>query len=134
MNCNSVNGKQAELAQLLSYTDADAVFMTETKLDKRVKTAEFLPKNYYCVARKDRTYWGGGVMISLKSQYVADEIDLDTDGETAWVKIALANNHPMYLGVHDNSDGSSGNVDSLEKSLDEITKITKNNPRAFVWH
>ena len=38
----------------------------------------------------------------------------------------------MYLGVHYNSDGSSGNVDSLEKSLDEITKITKNNPRAFV--
>ena len=64
--------------------------MTETKLDKRVKTAEFLQKNYYCVARKHRKYWGGGVMIALKSQYVADEIDLDTDGETAWVKIALA--------------------------------------------
>ena len=45
VNCNSVKGKQAELAQLLSYTDADAVLMTETKLDKRVKTAEFLPKN-----------------------------------------------------------------------------------------
>ena len=89
-------------------------------------------KNYYCVARKDRTYWGGGVMITLKSQYVADEIDLKLDGEIAWATIALANNHPMYIGVFYNNDGSSDNVDNLEKSLDEINTITKNDPRAFV--
>ena len=91
------------------------MLLTETKLDETVKTAEFLPKTYYRVARKDMTFWGGGAMIPLESQYVADEIVLKLDGEIAWAKIALTNNRPMYIGIFYNNDGSSDNVDILEK-------------------
>ena len=72
VNCNSVRGKPAELAHLLNYTDADVVLLCEAKLDQSVNTAEFLPKHYCSVARKDRNTSGGGVMIALKTKFVAE--------------------------------------------------------------
>ena len=45
-NCNGARNKQAEIAELCSYTDPDAIIMCETKLDKSVKSCEFLPANY----------------------------------------------------------------------------------------
>ena len=133
VNCNSVRGKPAELAHLLNYTDADAVLLCETKLDQSVNTAEFLPKHYCSVARKDRNTSGGGVMIALKTKFVAEEIEMtEKGGELVWAKIALANHHPMYIGSFYNNDGSTTNVEHLDHSLDQISDLTKNNPNALI--
>ena len=61
LNANSVRGKTAELEHICDYTCPDIVIISETKLDKTVYTAEFLPKNYTAV-RKDRTLHGGGCL------------------------------------------------------------------------
>ena len=75
-NANSVKGKQAEIAEMLSYTDADVALFCETKIDKSVNYTEFLPKNYHGHLRKDMTISGSGVMIALKSHYVVDEVEM----------------------------------------------------------
>ena len=127
-----MRGKPAELAHLLNYTDADVV-LCETKLDQSVNTAEFLPKHYCSMARKDWNNSGGGVMIALKTKFVAEEIEMtEKGGELVWAKITLANHHPMYIGSFYNNDGSTTNVEHLDHSLDQISDLTKNNPNALI--
>ena len=132
VNCNSVKGKQAELAHLLSYTDADAVLMCETKLDSSVSVSEFLPPNYQCIARKDRNIHGGGVLIAIKSNFIAEEVEIKSEGEIVWAKVTLSTGHAMYIGSFYNNDGSTRNVEFLEKSLTDLSSITKNNPNTFI--
>ena len=60
VNCNSIAGKRAELANLINYTDPDVLILTETKLDDSIKNSEFLPTGYQGTARRDRTRSGGG--------------------------------------------------------------------------
>ena len=71
INANSVKGKAAEVAHICDYTRPDILFMSETKLDKSVCPAEFLPKNYVAV-QKDRTLHGGGVMIATRRGLIVD--------------------------------------------------------------
>ena len=71
INANSLKGKAAELMHICDYTRPDILVMSETKLDKSVCSAEFLPKNYV-VVRKDRTLHGGGVMIASRRGLIVD--------------------------------------------------------------
>ena len=43
VNCNSVRGKRAEMAELCHSIQPDAMILTETRIDKDVKPEEFLP-------------------------------------------------------------------------------------------
>ena len=45
-NCNAVRSKKAEIENLLRYTSADVVLLSEIKTDDSVYTAEFLPSGY----------------------------------------------------------------------------------------
>ena len=55
VNCNSIAGKRAELANLIKYTDPDVLILTEKKLEDSIKNSEFLPTGYQGTARRDRT-------------------------------------------------------------------------------
>ena len=136
VNCNSAKGKRAEIAQLLDYTDADAVLICESKLDPSVNSSEFLPKHYNGSIRKDRTINGGGVMIAIKSKYIVDEVEFiqSPKCEVVWAKIALANSSPMYIGsfYRPPNDTSTESLEALEQSMDHISNITKNNSKVSV--
>ena len=133
-NCNGARNKQAEIAELCNYTDPDAISMCETKLDKSVKSSEFLAVNYTTCFRKDRTSHGGGVLIALKSHYVAEEVDLvDIVCEIVCAKIVLRNSSPNYVGsfYHPPSDPISS-LEALEVALIKISDLCKNNTKTAV--
>ena len=69
-------------------------------------------------------------MIALKSQYAADEVELQDNCALVRTKIALINNHAMYIGGFYNNNGPSCNVELLECS--QIATNTKNNRKAFM--
>ena len=125
INCNGIRNMTAELANLVSYTDQDILFFTETKLNE-VSTSEFLPANYKGF-RKDRTSAGGGVMIAIKDNLVAEEVDMvEVSAEVIWVKIILKNCNPLYVGsfYRQPSQRSTQQLDELEKSLNYISNLT----------
>ena len=108
--------------------------MCETKLDKSVKSSEFLPVNYTICFRKDRTSHGGGVLIALKSHFVAEDVDLiDIDCEIVCAKIVLRNGSPIYVGsfYRPPSDPISS-LEALEVALTTISDLCKNNTKAAV--
>ena len=108
--------------------------MCETKLDKSVKSSEFLPVNYTTCSRNDRTSHGGGVLIALKSHYVAEEVDVvDIVYEIVCAKIVLRNSSPNYVGsfYHHPSDPKSS-LEALEVALIDISDICKNNTKTAV--
>ena len=87
VNFNSIVAKRAELANVIVSVRPDIIIGTETKLDKEVQDAEFMP-NSYRVHRKDRNRNGGGVMVAVKKDIQSIVVsDLDSDCEILWVKI-----------------------------------------------
>ena len=97
-NCNGINSKTAELESLVSYTDPDNLLFTETKLNNKVSTSEFLPANYKGF-QKDCTSSGGGVKRAIRNNLVAKEVDMvEVFTEVIWIKIILQNCNPLYVG------------------------------------
>ena len=67
---------------------------TDTWLRKDINSSEIFPDSY-TVYRKDGY---GGVLIALKSEYVSEEIDIESDTEFIFVKISLLNNKSLITG------------------------------------
>ena len=135
VNCNGVHNKTAKLANMVGYVDPDILLLSETKLNDSVSSSEFLPANYKGF-RRDRATAGGGVMVAIKDTLVAEEVELiDVSTEIIWVKILLKNLHPLYVGsfYRQPSDRSTDQLDELEKSLDYITGLNKNNSNVSIF-
>ena len=131
VNANSIAGKGASLEHILSYTDPDLDLMTETKLDATKSTAEFLPADTgYTTYHKDWGAAGGGILLDVKDDFPSELVDLkDVEDEILWVKISLNKRKNIYAGVFYRQLNTSINqLESLGKSLDIITDLTKNNP------
>ena len=131
MNANSIACKGATLEHILDYTDPDLILMTETKLDSTKATAEFLsPDAGYTTYRKDRNASGGGVLISVKSAFPSELIDLkEVQDEILWVKINLNKRKNIFAGVfYRQPNSNTDQLESLAKSLEIISEHTKNNP------
>ena len=127
INCRSIKGKIAELAQILNYTLADIVLLTETHMAKEVLSTEILPPNYYEVARKDRAYNAGGVLIAARMGIQAESVPLkDITAELVFGKILLEKNRPYYIGCFYNNDGSLDDFKQLDKALDHFALIDSN--------
>ena len=116
-------------------TDPDVLIITETKIDDTVHTSEFLPSNFKAF-RRDRTLRGGGVMIAVKEQFTANELPLhDVDGEIVWVRVEpLKNNSSLIIGAfyRTPSEREVNQLNQLEKSLDQIYAMTKNNESSTI--
>ena len=73
-------------------------------------------------------------MVVVKDCFTALEIPMaDVTGEVCWVKIDTKDN-PLYVGSFCRSpaDNSPKQLLELEKSLEEISQLTKNDPSATV--
>ena len=109
------------------------IFLNETKLDHNVKSSEFTPIGYKCF-RKDRTRDGEGVTVVVKECLTACEIPMDeVTGEVCCVKIDT-NDNPLHVGSFHctTSDRNLHKLLELEKSLNHIQTLTRNNPNAFI--
>ena len=73
INCNSIKStaKVSQLQATQNLTNPDIFFLVETKLDSSIPTYSFLPTNYEAI-RKDRNTHGGGVLIALRNEIIAD--------------------------------------------------------------
>ena len=134
INCNGVSSKRAELENLVAYTSPDVLLLTETKIDSSVSTSEFLPVGYRGF-RKDRNRSGGGVMVAVKDCFTTSEVPMsDVEGEVQWVKIDLKNNNPLFFGAfyRTPSEHTTRQLDELDKSLEHIKQLTRNNPNATI--
>ncbi len=129
VNCNSVKGKQAELAHLIDYTDPDMLMLTETKIDPSVSAAEFLPPNYNGSIRKDRSLNGGGVLIATKSCYDVVNVELEeVTAETVWAQVSLQNHKKMFVGsFYRQPDHRVDQLESLDKALSQVSSKIKDN-------
>ena len=128
-NCNSVASKSAELANLVDYTEPDILLLTETKLDNRVSSSEFLPQGYTCASRLDRNRSGGWVMIMTRSSLQAESIMIkDVSCETTWASVTLADNKKLVAGVfYCQPNSSTEQVEQLELAIEQVTHKLRNN-------
>jgi len=130
LNINSVTGKADQLAKLVSYTDPDAILMTETKLDQSIKTSEFMP-DHYCCFRRDRKRGGGGVLVAIKSKYAPEEVHFEEiDGEIVWASVSFRSQRKLYLGCFYRPERNS--FDALSDSLNQISQKMKNSPNSII--
>ena len=94
INFQSVKNKTEELCNLIYSSNLSMIISTETWLQKDISSSEIFPDSY-TVYRKDGY---GGVLIALKSEYVSEEIDIESDTEFIFVKISLLNNKSLITG------------------------------------
>ena len=76
------------------------------------------------------------MLIAVKEQFAANELPLhDVDGEIVWVRVEpLKHNSPLIIGAFDRttSERQVNQLNQLEKSLDQIYEITKNNESSTI--
>ena len=92
-NANSVAGKLNFLKLLLETEKPDIVGISETKLDSRDPDTIFseVISMGYCLFRKDRDNFGGGVALLISSILKPIRCDFATVGETVFVDCNAVN-------------------------------------------
>ena len=138
LNANSIKGKAAELEYICEYTRPDVIVMSETKIDKSVCSAEFLP-NRFTATRKDRTLHGGGVMIAVRRGLIVDEIPLKgvkKNCELVFVRVKMTGGAPpllvgaYYRSQTDNTTNES--LDGLDAALQQVSSTIGNSKATVV--
>ncbi len=56
----------------------------QPQIYKTINPSEFLPNHYKGDMRKDRVLGGGGVMIAMKSNIIAEEVEININAEIVW--------------------------------------------------
>lgn len=70
-------------------------------------------------------------MIAAKIGIQVEEVPLtDINCELVFGKVHLVNNHPYYVGCFYNSDGCEDDFKQLDKALEQVGSLCKNNTNA----
>ena len=96
---------------------------------------EFFPKNYATSIYRNRTASGGGVLIATQRGIIADEVTLQvsSSGEIVCARISMAKTSPMYIcAYYRPPNETSDSIDTLQRALDEINDLTKNNHKSTI--
>jgi len=130
-----VKNKQTELHNIISSCTPDIIIGTETHTDPTFNNAEILPANVpaehiYQTFRKDRKELiekgGGGVLIMVRPELAAEEcLDLDTDCEIKWVKVAVSKSENILIGSYYREPKSK--LEALEELDKSLSKIANSN-------
>ena len=119
--------KRLELLALVDHYKPDIIHLTETHLDKSIKTSEILDPDFYEVQRKDRNFTegheGGGVLNAVHKDLIASgEANLDTNCEIAWTKLQLKGSKPLYTGCfYRPPDNNITPLEQLDLSMNKIS-------------
>ena len=98
-----------------------------------VKPSEILPKNFDGNIHRPRNKDGGGVMVAIRKDIVATEVNLKagTNGEVVCAKVTLEKSQPLFICAYYRPPGDNVDaLDSLELALEEIQTEVNKNPRA----
>ena len=102
INCNSIksNNKISQLQATINATNPDIILLVETKLDSSIPTYSFLPFNYDAI-RNDRNLHGGGVLIAVRNDIIADPQDkLNITCEIIWTKVHFVHKKSIYIASY----------------------------------
>ena len=99
VNCQSIVGKTAELANLAHSLKPDIIFGTESWLASKHHNAEIFPKGYsiYRKDRPDHTH-GGGIFLAVSEDLTSSvEPELLTECEIVWTKVKLKGRRTLLI-------------------------------------
>ena len=135
INGNSVKStlKVSELQATIHSTNPDILFLVETKLDSSIPTYSFLPTNYEAI-RKDRNAHGGGVLIALRNDIIADPQDkLSTTCEIVWTKVHFFRNKAVYLAsYYKPPNDHTASLETLHETLAILYRSCKLPPSIII--
>ena len=131
VNFQSVFAKRESLWELISSSNPDIIFGTETWLSASMTNSEILPAQYHAY-RKDRTDGYGGVIIAIKSDLVHQEIELETTCEMAAAKVFLMNNQPPLVVVAAYRP-TNRDCNYQEQLCSCLESLAKGNPKSPIW-
>ena len=136
VNCQSLSPKKAEFQTLIDNTQPDIIIATETWLKEGVhhdgelgETNRFSAE--YKIYRKDRKDGYGGVLVAVSQNLISARVEeLETKGETVWVRVNIAGSKSLYIAgcyrPHENDEeGHEELVSSMSKAADH-----RNN---YIW-
>ena len=128
-----MKGKKPEIAELCNSTQPDIMVITETKIDSTVSSSEFLPPNYVGHIRKDRTLYGGGVMIAVRSGLVVDEVTVEhLNSEIVCARFSMTKSNPLYVMAYYRPPDDQESCDGLQAALEDLQNISSSNPRSCI--
>ena len=103
---------------------------TETWLQKDISSSEIFPDSY-TVYRKDRKDGYEGILIALTSEYISEDIDIESDTESIFIKKSLLNNKSLITGsINRPPNSDNENMEKIKCAEDDITK---NHISSVVW-
>ena len=128
INCNSVksNNKIAQLQATIHATDRDIILLVETKLDSSISTYSFLPFNYEAIIN-DRNIHGGGVLIAVRTDIIADPQDkFNTACEIIWTKVHFLHKKAIYIASYYRPPNDhTASLEALHESLSILYRSCK---------
>ena len=105
----------------------------ETKIGSSISTSELFPESCpYNVYRKDRTLYGGGVMLLIhKDISHMPTRELENDSESVWVKVFANKTSHFVASWYRPRDGDLDKLESqltsFKSQLEKIKDIHKGN-------
>ncbi|XP_069106616.1 uncharacterized protein [Argopecten irradians] len=127
INFQSISNKKPDLEQILHSLKPDIIIGTETWLNNTTSSYEYFPIQEYTVYRKDRKQnkkgqSHGGVLIAVTNKYRSEQIqELDTDNESIFINISMANSHNLTIGSYYRPPSDKGHsLDQLEISMKRL--------------
>ena len=73
---------------LIDSSDPDVIIGSETWLRKDIFNSEIFPPGY-TTYRKDREDGYGGVLIAVKDNFISEKLDVPSDTDSVYIRIAL---------------------------------------------
>ena len=135
INWNSIksNNKISQLQATINATNPDIILLVETKLDSSIPTYSFLPFNYEAI-RNDRYLDGGGVLIAVRNDIIADPQDkLNTTCEIIWTKVHFVHNKSIYIASYYRPPNDyTAYLESLHESLSILYRTCKTPPSVIL--
>ena len=135
INCNSIksNNKISQLQATINATNPDTILLVETKLDSSIPIYSFLPFNYDAI-RNDRNLHGGGVLIAVRNDIIADPQDkLNTTCEIIWTKVHFVHKKSIYIAsYYIPPNDYTASLEALHESLSILYRTCKTPPSVIL--
>ncbi|XP_031357874.1 uncharacterized protein LOC116181632 [Photinus pyralis] len=112
----------------LASTNYDVILLTETWLTNSFHDAEFF-SNQYAVFRNDRNYKetncerGGGVLIAVRLDLKAEQLEFESKQNEMWVKFKLKNTTYIIGVIYFKPQSNTEKYESFLKSLESIENL-----------